>query len=959
MRYLTFILLLYFIPNIQLFGQTSNIGVPLVQNYNKQTYLGGTKNWGFVQDTLGVIYTSNNEGLLQFNGQDWVLYPLPNKTIVRGIAIDKAQRIYVGGQDEIGYFSPNQQGVLTFYSLKESIPPEHRHFEDVWQIVLSEEGVFFRTSTKIYLLSSSNISVFEYPYVFNLGKYKGKVICHVAEKGILEFNGSGFQTLFSTPILDQIRTSSFLPYQNDTLLLSTLRSGIYYYIDGKIGPWEIDNQNFIQNSEIKSSLLLKEGLLAFGTNLGGLIILNAKRKAIQVLNKREGLQNNSVNAIFQDQRGDLWLGLDNGIDQVLQSAPFSILYPNKALESASYTVKIHDGYIYVGTAEGLYFSPWKKRYNPLSRENNFQFVENTGGEVRSLDIIDEQLFMGHNDGAFIIEQNKASKISPSIGTWTFLQLKDISDKIIAGTYYGLSLFQKSPQGWEYAFPFKGLEESCRILSQSKDGNIWVSHPYRGVYQVQFDPASNQIEVSLPKNIKGLDTTLDNYINQFYGKAIVGTADGIYEFKTDQNQFVPFDQLNEVIGISSKLRGLFSAPNGDVWFITNEEVGLLKIEDEGLEKNIEKLSFPELKDKLVAGFEYIYPYDEENVFFGAEKGVLHFNPNKINLSKNNFKTIISQVYSTVEGDSLLYGGTGPIMEDNLFSNRFNAFRFHYAGLTFQNWNQLEYSTFLEGLDQEWSSWNPQRQKNYTNLSAGQYTFKVKARNAKGEISEIASYAFNIALPWYTSTPALLLYLTLLIGFILGAILIPRRQIRKATAALKSEQTRMKKEHAEEREASEKQIIQLKNEKLQADLDYQNQELATMTIHLVQKNGLLQKMAKELRQISKQTEKDPVKRKMISLARILENDANLEEDWKQFAFRFDQVHGDFFQRLKAKYPALTPKDHRLCAFLRLNLSTKEIAPLMNISVRGVEISRYRLRKKLKLNSEANLTDFLMSF
>jgi DNA-binding CsgD family transcriptional regulator len=76
-------------------------------------------------------------------------------------------------------------------------------------------------------------------------------------------------------------------------------------------------------------------------------------------------------------------------------------------------------------------------------------------------------------------------------------------------------------------------------------------------------------------------------------------------------------------------------------------------------------------------------------------------------------------------------------------------------------------------------------------------------------------------------------------------------------------------------------------------------------------------------------------------------------------FDQAHENFFRRLKLAYPDLTPSDFRLCAYLRMNLSSKEIAPLLNISIRGVEEKRYRLRKKLNLTADQNLTDFIIGF
>jgi DNA-binding CsgD family transcriptional regulator len=104
---------------------------------------------------------------------------------------------------------------------------------------------------------------------------------------------------------------------------------------------------------------------------------------------------------------------------------------------------------------------------------------------------------------------------------------------------------------------------------------------------------------------------------------------------------------------------------------------------------------------------------------------------------------------------------------------------------------------------------------------------------------------------------------------------------------------------------------------------------------------------------------LKREIHRIVKMVDQDASLDEDWEQFSKNFDQVHSDFLKRLGDQYPQLSSNDFKLSAYLRMNLSTKEIASLLNISVRGVEASRYRLRKRLGLGTNVNLTEFLMRF
>jgi DNA-binding CsgD family transcriptional regulator len=128
-----------------------------------------------------------------------------------------------------------------------------------------------------------------------------------------------------------------------------------------------------------------------------------------------------------------------------------------------------------------------------------------------------------------------------------------------------------------------------------------------------------------------------------------------------------------------------------------------------------------------------------------------------------------------------------------------------------------------------------------------------------------------------------------------------------------------------------------------------------MHLVERSDALLKVKEELQKIYRKTnENHDIKKTLILLNDIEKNN----DSWEKFALHFDEVNDNYLKNLKIKFPKLTSSDLKTCAYLKLNLSSKEIAQLTNISVRGVEISRYRLRKKLGLSSEQSITAFLES-
>jgi DNA-binding CsgD family transcriptional regulator len=157
----------------------------------------------------------------------------------------------------------------------------------------------------------------------------------------------------------------------------------------------------------------------------------------------------------------------------------------------------------------------------------------------------------------------------------------------------------------------------------------------------------------------------------------------------------------------------------------------------------------------------------------------------------------------------------------------------------------------------------------------------------------------------------------------------------------------------------EIERLQSEKLHAEVEYKNAELASSTMNLINKNKFIGQIKGNLTSITKKSKSPEVIKELERISVEIDKNLSHDDDWKQFAFHFNSVHGDFTTRLTSEFEHLSGQELRLCSYLRLNLSTKEIAQLLNISVRGVEIGRYRLRKKLKLERNVNLSEFILNY
>ena len=175
-------------------------------------------------------------------------------------------------------------------------------------------------------------------------------------------------------------------------------------------------------------------------------------------------------------------------------------------------------------------------------------------------------------------------------------------------------------------------------------------------------------------------------------------------------------------------------------------------------------------------------------------------------------------------------------------------------------------------------------------------------------------------------------------------------------------RQKQQFLKESDIKDQKIDSLKEENLQSELRHKSEELIRTTLNIVRKNEMLMDIKKEVVGISHSISEEnlvSLRRKTLRLLGKIETNIEHDDDLQAFQSTFDSVHHDFFKRLEEAYPELNNKEKMLCAYIKMNLLSKEIAPLLNISVRGVEISRYRLRKKLNLEERDNLAEFLQKF
>lgn len=965
MKYFLLILNILFLST----RTSAQIGIPEINNYSSLTYKGGTQNWDIGQDKNGTIYFANNDGLLSYNGRYWALYRLPNKTIIRSLLPEKDGRIYVGGQDELGYFFPDENGNLKYHSLLQLIPLAHRKFADVWNIVTDKNNVYFRSNSKILKYDHRRIKIYEKPGVETqwaiLQTANDRVFVQDKFAVLYQIKNDRLEMILSQAELKNSPITSIVNYQADTILISTLKNGLYLLTGANLTRMKTAADAFFIKNRINKVLKLKDGTFLIATASAGCVIINKNGVLLQHFDNTDGLQDSQVRSIFQDDSENLWLGLEDGIDFITYNNALKYITPNKRKQTGGYAAQILNHQLFIGTSNGLYSTPLPPHLTDFSyTKSTFKEIQNIQGQIWNLDVINNKLLIAHEDGGFVLEGNIPVPLFKVSGAWTFIPISTnkTATEIVAGTYNGLHLIKYNNKKITGNGEIKGINESLRfVLYDPKSNTIWASHPYRGVYRFKLSADHKKIEKLWLFNEKnGFPSPLNNFVLKLKGKVVVATENGIYEFDENKQYFFLSKTLTSILG-KVNFQYLKEDPDGNIWFITNKKIGVVDFHRKQENKPYTIIYFPELTAKMMVKFENIYPYDQQNIFVASTSGIIHINYLKYLKNVKPLNVHLTQVKISGNADSIIFGGyflkNGKITDVQYAKNKvilpyeFNSLHFEFASTLFEQRDNIEFSYQLGGFDKKWSIWGVKCEKDYTNLPPGQYTFKIKARNNLGSELLASPYTFIICPPWYQTPWFYLLYFIL---FSFCIYLLVQWQKRKYL----KEQQYLNTVHQLELEYNEKIIVNLRNEKLETEVHFQNKELASTTMHLMQRGKLLATIKDELLLIKKDYTARVYPEELKKVLRLISNSEKSDADWDQFAARFDHLNSNFLKILKEKVPSLTPTDLKLCAYLKMNLSSKEIAQLMSITVRGVEVNRYRLRKKLNISSETNLFNHLIS-
>ncbi|WP_229724475.1 triple tyrosine motif-containing protein [Winogradskyella forsetii] len=909
--------------------------IPPIRIFTPQDYGAEDQNWSITQADNNFIYIANNKGLLEYNGASWELYHSPNEGILRSVKV-VGDRIYTGGYMDFGYWTKNKYNELIYKSLTKNQNFSIIEDEDFWDITEIEGYVLFQSLERIYIYNIANekFEIIDSELRINKANELNKSIYfQKLGEGVMEIiNGSG-NLIIQSELIKDIELVNIYEFEK-SLLLQTIGNGFYKFENNILTKWDIEADELLSRVSVYSSTRLKDGSFILGTISNGLIQLDSKGKVILEIDQSNGLSNNTVLSIKEDNDGNVWLGLDNGINVMNLTSPYRVYNDEQGVLGTVYSAAKGDDNLYLGTNHGLF-------YKAINSKQKYKFIENTQGQVWYLKYIKGSLFCGHDRGTFVINDTIAKQISTELGTWNINEIKGNANLLLQGNYKGLNILEKEDNQWRVRNKIEGFDISSRYLEFFDSNKILVSHEHKGVYKIELDSTFYKVNSVEKLNIeKGIKSSIVKY----NGTVFYGFKNGVFRFDSSSESFKKDSVLSALFSedkyISGKL--INDEVQNKLWGFTKNEI--IYVEPGKLTNDLQGnvIEIPHNIRKTKSGFENVLHIEKDTYLIGDTEGYLVLHINK--LKKDAKKLYLNSAsYTSLQNEFVSFDTSQPIE----LENKNNIIRFRYSTPSFDELSRSKYQYRLLGIYDYWSEWSDNGEILFENLPHGDYTFEARAITGGILSNNVLSYEFTIEKPWYLKPLAIISYFFVALLFIYVLYYFNRKHYKKEQQKLiKKKERQLKLEQLE----NQRQLIQFKNKNLRQDIENKNRELGMATMNLVKRNELLGNIKSEL---SKSKSLNEVG-KVVKLINSSINDTN---DWELFEEAFNNVDKDFMKKIKTLHPSITPNDLRLCAYLRLNLSSKEIAPLLNISHKSVEVKRYRLRKKMELDHEQSLSNYII--
>ncbi|MCD8033659.1 MAG: LuxR C-terminal-related transcriptional regulator [Alistipes sp.] len=891
-----------------------------VRNLEARDYLGDVQVWDLTADGDGRVFAATGAGLSVWDGVRWGLYETPGTPILRCLAYDPAsRRIYAGGDNEAGYFTKDARGGYTYICLYRN--PRDEVPEIFWRIVLQDGTGYFQTHERIYRcdLRSGRME----PAV----KEGAVGYIHAVGDSVWFQDGPELYALgpdgtAPTGITLSDRVIAVYPEAGRHILV-TEGSGIFSWDGHALLPADPQLNARLAQVRLFAAARTADGRYLLGSVMDGLYVVDGEWRIRSHFGSQEGLQHTTVLSVEETPAGDVWLGLDGGMARI-EASGAGVVVTSRSQEIGSvYDVAEYDGTLYAGTNKGLF------RYDG---NGDFQLVKGTQGQVWRLIDAGGTLVVSHDAGTFTLREGTLVR-NEGCNIWQLLPWTDGKHWLGADFEGGFTLYEvrggrllprKKIEGYNGVHSDMGIDRFGNVWVQNRSGDavrIRIGSDGRTADTGTYSPGGKPAEPLYRAR-------LDNDIYFFRGREVFG-----YDIHRDS--LVRNDYYTGMLGVVRDAPTALTQSGECVFAIWPDGVGAIgrrgnRFFDYG------RLNMPEGLNMIPSHARRIIPLGTHTIAVGLQNGVFFHDMRVQEAEYGNPRALRLERLLLHLRDSSVFLPVTPVTPDKepyAVPQNYTSVEIRLS--TLYTHGQVRYA--IDGG--EWTTASGVPALRINELQSGRHTLLIRNLDPVNPPQEPLELVFDVAYPWYLQG-------RFIVGMLLAALLLGlavrflfKRGVERQRRALLREQERLL-----EREKKEHDI-----ELLRVELRERERKLINLTMMGIQRNTMLGELRREVELFPEEERRRRVLRKIDSYM-------NDKENHELFEKYFNTIHDGFFTRLLQRHPGLTPNEMRICAYIKLNLNTKEIAAYMNISPSSVEIARHRLRRKMELASEVNLQHYV---
>lgn len=858
----------------------------------------------------GKVYFANNRNILEYDGNFWEKYSPNNLTIIRSV-VSINNVLYSGAFNNFGYWK-TIGGKKTYVSISDKFRSfEGLEQEEIWKIFYFNRSIYFQSFNYLFQFDGKTVKRYKLPtlssYVYLVN---GKMLVATISNGIFEFKNEKFEQYFDIKKDKSIVVHGIEKYGDD-YLVGTLTEGIFKYNKTSgIREFNVEFNKMLKNYLVLKMIRLNHKLI-IGTSNNGIYVYDLIKNTYKNYNQNSGLISNTIQNINIDSKGNAWLGTDKGISKIELKNQTQLLYDYNGHLGNVFTFDFYKDNILLGTNHGFY-----EYSNTANRTNSV--IEK--GLIWNITNIDNTIFVSDSWGTHIYS-GQMNKISSTNGGF---KLVKEGDKLYQSSFTGINEYiinsnQKSTKISNLTIPIIDfIIVENKILGTGKNGGLYLFDLVKKTGKEIFYKHKKLVNPQIVVGDKRVFVLIDDQHLVHYDIRKNIFSEEILDSKLKNINRIRY--LNEN-------RYLVEADN--ILYYSKVEKNIL----------IHYLIPKKMYDGKLVDDNLVAKIKDQFLYINLENGLLKYDLKSIRhaLPKVKIKAKINQTILDKQ----------PNIE---YSNNYIDFYISILNDDFANYQlyyQLNDSKIL-----------PLNQPiiNYKQLESGSYQLSIYALK-DGNFVELNHFDFRVKKIWYLSNLMLLFYILMIIGLILSIYKYNRMKL-KQSFRIKQKQFEYELNLMEMKYQQELKELNHHKEKqlLESSLQSKSTELAGQALKLANQRAMIMEVNQLFSQLEINEENKKLKKKFEKT--FSEYSYNRSE-WQNFELNIQEIHLDFIKRLSEQYSNLTAKDLKLCVFLRMNLSTKEIAPLMHLNYRSVELQRYRLRKKMQISSDINLNKFMISF